>query len=635
MAKIIKLDKHISDKIAAGEVIENPAAVIKELVENSIDANAKKITIEVKNAGKSYIRVTDNGDGIDKDDVILAFDRHATSKIKSVNDIYRINTLGFRGEALPSIASVSRLEMVTKTAMNDAGYKVSINGGKLVSSDPVGAKKGTTVIVKDLFYNTPARMKFLKRNSAEQRRINKLVNRLALSHSEISFKYIKNNEVKFVTPGKGNLQNVILSIFDKKMAKNTMKVESSLSNIELNGYISNLAYTRGNSSLQIFFVNGRYVESDLIKESIQTAYKTLIPIKRYPICFLNFKIDPEEVDVNIHPSKTEIKFSEKGLIKQLVYTSIRSKIMSYDQTPSVSLEENAVFEKALNRQQNQREQTKKSTDDKLTIDSPKSSLLSKKQTREVDKNPFKRKEKFSKPSTSKRKTIPKEAEVKNPIDLNIFDVDFDKLEKGVEEKTPKKLEKEETIYDQLKIIGQLFDSYILSEKDNKLYLIDQHAAHEKVMYEKLVENYKNDKMISQILLSPITIDVTYNEKEYILENQQSFEKLGFLVEDFGKNALVIREVPILFNEPISISLVESIFYDFKKNYSGRYDLVVEDIIEKSCKSAIKANDQLSSLEIEELIKLLKKLESPYTCPHGRPIIISISKDEIEKKFKRK
>jgi len=346
MNKIIKLNKKISSKIAAGEVIENPSAVIKELVENSIDAKASSITIEIKDAGKAYIRVTDNGEGILEEDVILAFDRHATSKIKSIEDIYAIDTLGFRGEALASIAAVSRLELTTKTESAENGVQLSINGGEIVSQEKVGSKTGTTIIVEDLFYNTPARIKFLNKNGVEQRRINELVNFLALSNANISFKYIVDDQIRFVTPGKGQLKNVILSIYGKTIAKNMISIDSELDHVKIKGYISNLSLTRGNSSLQVFFVNGRYIKSDLIKDAIMTAYKTMIPINSYPICFLNININSKDIDVNIHPSKTTIKFTKKGIIKQLIYTSIKSKLLEVNQTPEVNLEDQ-IFKKTF------------------------------------------------------------------------------------------------------------------------------------------------------------------------------------------------------------------------------------------------------------------------------------------------
>ncbi|MGM0379154.1 MAG: DNA mismatch repair endonuclease MutL [Bacillota bacterium] len=624
MSEIIKLDKSISDKIAAGEVIENPAAVIKELIENSIDANAKKIVVEIKDAGKSYIRVTDDGEGIQPTDVLLAFDRHATSKIKSIEDIYSINTLGFRGEALPSIASVSRLELVTKTKNNDSGIKVTINGSDIVDKEMVGTKEGTTIIVKDLFYNTPARIKFLNKNSIEKRRINKLMNKLSLSNPNISFKYIVDNKVKFVTPGKGNLKNVVLSIYGKNIARNMMEVNNKLKGVKLSGLISNLSLTRGNSTLQVFFVNNRYIESDLIKEAIKTAYKTMIPIHKYPIVFLNFKIDPKKIDVNIHPSKTRIKFTQKGVIKQLIYTTIKSNLMKYDQTPSVNLN---VNKETIKENNDNLESTKNSYSQKLknikkTNDNPKEKDNKSCKSNKINKKPFG--EKSNKTNKG------------SEIDLNIFDVDFEELSKKENKNIRnKKLEKTETIYDNLEIIGQIFETYIICQKDELMYLIDQHAAHEKVMYEKLIKEFRNKNVDSQVLIAPETIDVGYNSLEVIMKNKKKFNNLGIRVDEFGKNSIVIREVPILFGSPLKIEVVKNILLDFNKDYKNAYDSEVDKIIQKSCKSAIKASDKLDFLEIKELINLLKKLNDPYTCPHGRPIIISITKDELEKKFKRK
>jgi len=625
MNKIIKLNKKISSKIAAGEVIENPSAVIKELVENSIDAKARSITIEIKDAGKSYIRVTDNGEGILEEDVILAFDRHATSKIKSIEDIYAIDTLGFRGEALASIAAVSRLELTTKTESAENGVQLSINGGEIVSQEKVGSKTGTTIIVEDLFYNTPARIKFLNKNGVEQRRINELVNFLALSNANISFKYIVDDQIRFVTPGKGQLKNVILSIYGKNIAKNMIPIDSELDHVKIKGYISNLSLTRGNSSLQVFFVNGRYIKSDLIKDAIMTAYKTMIPINSYPICFLNININSKDIDVNIHPSKTTIKFTKKGIIKQLIYTSIKSKLLEVNQTPEVNLEDQ-IFKKTFSENSKSKEDNKNTKQkDIYTKKLEKLSQKENSKNNKVDNNPFKR----------QKSTTHDQSKEPNFIDLNVFDVDFDQLEKVEAENTNEKLNLGETIYDHLKIIGQLFNTYIISEKNKDLYLIDQHAAHEKVLYEQLMEEFRLKTVHSQLLLSPMTIHLTYDELEFVMEKEEMISNLGIKIESFGRDTILVREVPILFNKPLSNSVIEDIILNIKNEYNTPYETNSELIIQKSCKNAIKAKDQLDLLEIESLIKQLKQLESPYTCPHGRPIIIKITKDEIEKKFKRK
>jgi DNA mismatch repair protein MutL len=625
MNKIIKLNKKISSKIAAGEVIENPSAVIKELVENSIDAQASSITIEIKDAGKSYIRVTDNGEGILEEDVILAFDRHATSKIKSIEDIYAIDTLGFRGEALASIAAVSRLELTTKTESAENGVQVSINGGELLSQEKVGSKTGTTIIVEDLFYNTPARIKFLNKNGVEQRRINELVNFLTLSNANISFKYIVDDQIRFVTHGKGQLKNVILSIYGKNIAKNMIPIDSELDHVKIEGYISNLSLTRGNSSLQVFFVNGRYIKSDLIKDAIMTAYKTMIPINSYPLCFLNININSKDIDVNIHPSKTTIKFTRKGIIKQLIYTSIKSKLLEVNQTPEVNLEDQ-IFKKTFSENFKSKEEDKDTKRKDLYAEKLKK--LNNKESpkpNKVDNNPFK----------NQKTSNVEEREAPNFIDLDVFDVDFDQLEKVEVKNTHEKLSPEETIYDHLKIIGQLFNTYIISEKDKNLYLIDQHAAHEKVLYEQLMKEFRSKTVHSQLLLSPMTINLTYDELEFVMEKEEMISNLGIKIESFGRDTILVREVPILFNKPLSNSVIEDIILNIKKEYNSPYETNTELIIQKSCKNAIKAKDQLSILEIESLIKQLKQLESPYTCPHGRPIIIKITKTEIEKKFKRK
>jgi len=628
MNRIIKLNKNISSKIAAGEVIENPSAVIKELIENSIDAKSTLITIEIQDAGKSLIRVTDNGEGIETEDVNIAFERHATSKIKSIEDIYSISTLGFRGEALPSIAAVSRLDITTKTVKDEYGTKKTINGGEVVKEETVGCKKGTTIIVSDLFYNTPARIKFLGNNSTEKRRINELLNCLALSNPNISFKYISDNEIKFVTPGDGNLKNVILSIYGKNTVKSMMEVSSSLDGIEMNGYISNLEFTRGSSSLQIFFINGRYIKSNIIKEAIKTAYKTMIPINRHPICFLNFTIDFKEIDVNIHPSKTEVKFTKVGIVKQLIYTAIKSKLFEYNQTPSVSLEDE-IFEKTFSRKTVPEIKEKK----QILVSEKEQNNFNSYEIKEkkMKKNPFKDDSFIEKNYIPNEK---KENELGKIVNLDIFDIDFDKIENNEIDFKKDIIKENETIYDNLKIIGQLFNTYIVCEKDGNMYMLDQHAGHEKVLYEKLMEEYMNKTVNSQLLLLPISLKLGYYELELIMEKENILKNLGFNVEIFGKDTLLIREVPILFNKPLTEKIAKDIILNLKNEYKNAYETNIDYIIQKSCKNAIKAFDKLEYIEIHELIDLLKNLKSPYTCPHGRPIIISISKSEIEKKFKR-
>ncbi len=614
MSKIIKLSNSISSKIAAGEVIENPSAVIKELVENSIDANAGAITVEIINSGKSLIRVTDDGEGISKDDVVLAFDRHATSKIKVIEDIYQINTLGFRGEALASISAVSRLEITTKTIDDELGTKLTINGGEIINNEKVGCKNGTTIIVSDLFYNTPARIKFLNNNSTEQRRINELINCLALSNPNISFKYISNDEIRFVTPRNGKLKDVILSIYGINTLKNIVEVDSELDNIKMNGYISNLDFTRGNSSLQIFFINGRYIKSDIIKEAIKMSYKTIIPINRHPICFINFIIDYKEIDVNIHPSKTEVNFSKVGILKQLIYTTIKSKLLEYNQTPRVSLEDK-IFEKTFNNDNLKSENLEVAKDNNYE--------------NKINRNPFT--DQVFVPNEYKEKKANKE----KIINLDLFDIDYEEIEKKENSFKREVIKREETIYDNLKVIGQLFRTYILCEKGNNLYLLDQHAGHEKVIYEQLMDEYMNKTINSQLLFIPISIKLSYNELEIIMNKKNILSDLGFNVEIFGKDTLLVREVPILFNQPLKEDIAKEIIMNLKNEYKNVYETNTDLIIQKSCKNAIKGHDKLEFLEIDALIDSLKKLESPYTCPHGRPIIISISKDEIEKKFKRK
>ncbi|MCH4888875.1 DNA mismatch repair endonuclease MutL [Acidaminobacter sp. JC074] len=693
--KIIQLDKDISNKIAAGEVVERPLAVVKELVENAIDAQATKITVEIKDAGKSLIRVTDNGHGIRPDDIVLAFERHSTSKIRTINDIYHISSLGFRGEALASISSVSNMEVISKHSDFDYGKKLVLSGGKIVENQDVGAPSGTTMMVKDLFFNTPARLKFMKSNNAELNAINDIMTKLAMSHPEVAFKYIVGGKNIFITPGNGKLYDVILNIYQRSLAKNLIQVDYKEHDIHLSGYVSTIEMTRGNRQYQIAFVNNRYVKSKTIEDAIATVYRTLIPHNRFAISFLNITIDPSLIDINIHPAKTEIRFHQEGVVKDLIYKALKYEINRYDMVPDKPMNakpiENKEVLKAYSEVNRQAEKTliskkpesfdqvKKEVKDfkfghekrdfvkakeeqekkEVLLESYKSlsenrnnkpieNQTSVKPLERQDKplvrqdKPLVRQEKFvedkplikespvfSNKETVKESPVFSNKETVKPLVRETF--------KEVVYESPKPMfeDPKETIYDNLRYIGQIFNSYLIYEKNHQMYMIDQHAAHEKILYEKFLDDFRNKKMMTQMILEPIVVDINSMTVSNAMAHKDILLNLGFNIEPFGENAIVVREIPLGFDLKTAKfminDLIEKLDFSLPKE---RFELALNQIATRSCKAAVKANDHLMDIEVEGLVNQLKGLNEPYTCPHGRPIIIKISRSEIERKFNR-
>lgn len=666
--KIVQLEKEISNKIAAGEVVERPLAVVKELVENSIDSGATKITIEIRDAGKTLIRITDNGRGIYPEDLELAFERHSTSKIRTINDIFNISSLGFRGEALASIASVSNVEMVSKHESNDMGGKIILTGGKLVSNNSTGAPQGTTIFIKDLFFNTPARLKFLKSNIAELNAINDIMNKLALSHPEVAFKYIVNGENIFITPGNGKLYDVILNIFQKTISKNLIKISSEENGIKVEGFISNLDTTRGNRQYQIVFVNNRYVKSKVVEDAVTLAYRNLIPQNRFPIVFINILIDPTLIDINIHPAKTEIRFHQEGIVKDLIYKTLKYELNRYNLVQSKPLNSKPVENKeslriysAIDNKKYTELSASKSNEVKENktpfVRQPEKSLSPVKANSNVNYNKeqydkkiieenkektkilldnYKGINEFKKTTVAAEKVVPSfKREVKVELPKQAFVREKKYVEPEYIPSTPLFKSEEETIYDNLTYIGQMFKTYLLYEKNNEMYLIDQHAAHEKILFEEYVESFRNRKIVSQMILEPIAVEINYMDKIKIFDNIDLFLSLGFSIEEFGETTIVVREIPQIFNISTAKKLIETLIekLDFGLP-KERFELSLDGLMQHSCKMAIKANDKLDMIEVKSLVNKLKKLKDPYTCPHGRPIIISISKSEIEKKFNR-
>jgi len=605
MSRIIKLDAITASKIAAGEVVEKPAMVVKELVENAIDAGANTIQVDIKKGGKRQIRVSDNGEGIDPLDVELLFERHATSKIKTLDDLYNTKSLGFRGEALASISAVSEVLMITKKTDKPLGIELTVTGGKIVSTKEIGAVNGTTLTVSNLFYNTPARLKFLKSDQAETKAITDLMSHLALSHPEIAFKYYVEDKRIFQTPGKGHVKDAIFSVFDKDMIPHLFEFNSEEGETSVKGYASTLSYTKGTSQYQVFFVNGRYVKSDIIKEVVNLVYKPYMMHNRYPACFIFLDINPLYIDVNIHPAKTEIKFHDEGRIKQLIYTGIKKSLMLHNQAPDIKFTEKEVFKR-----------TPELIEDGPEFIERKAEISEYKPKIKNDQVGFTGKFNHN--------------GVKETHDFSDYDLtplsDFSEEVSFFSEPL-----ENESIYDGLQYVGTFLKTYLIFEKNEKMVLIDQHAAHEKILYELFMDQYRKNSIDTQMILIPEIVTLSPSEMIGIEEKIEWIESTGFSINMIGSDSIAIRGIPSIFDLNVAKALLKSIFEGLSSSIEIR---ISETLMMKACKSAIKAYDSVDEIEVNKLVSDLKNLKEPYTCPHGRPIVINFTKQELERKFKR-
>ncbi len=657
--RILRLDERTAGKIAAGEVVERPAMVIKELVENAIDAGATEIIVAIAKGGKALIKVTDNGSGIHYDDLKLVFERHATSKIRMIEDLYKTQTLGFRGEALASICAVSNVELITMRPNEKFGMKVTAAGGAIHKISEIGTIQGTTIIVRDLFFNTPARLKFLKADQVEGRAITELMGYLALSHPEVGFKYTSDEKLVFHTQGKGNLENAIFSVFDPTLLKGLYEIDESHENLRMRGFISRFDYTKGTKSYQLTFVNGRYVKSDLIKDVIQLAYKPYMMTGRHPVCILFIDIPQNEIDVNIHPAKTEIKFHDDGLIKQFVFSALKKAFNLYDQVPKVVFTERDVFsmktapapEEKAKMLESQSEHDKQATS-RVGVSASTSASTSAADNAvdsasDIAANiaadsvaAISNDRATDRATENASNSTPQRYKVQNAFErpqekIDFGQVDFSMLsgfaDSIVAETTPIDLEREASIYDDLNYIGVYNKTYLLYEKATHLFLVDQHAAHEKILFEAFMDAFEKQDIHAQLLLIPEVIHLGIVEMSRFDDVNKVLLQMGFTAEPFGDNSIVLREIPVMFDFAVARRMVQSLFENIKYELDAH---LYHDIAEKACKAAIKAHDDVHEGEQIALIEQLKKLKSPYTCPHGRPIIISFSLHEIEKKFKR-
>lgn len=627
MANIQVLDQITIDKIAAGEVIERPASIVKELVENAIDAGASAVTVEIKEGGISFIRITDNGCGIPREEVPLAFLRHSTSKIRTVEDLSTVASLGFRGEALSSIAAISQVELITKTRDCVLGTRYLIEGGKEKKIEDAGAKDGTTFLIHQMFYNTPARRKFLKTAMTEASHVNELMIRLALSHPEVSFEFINNGQSKLHTSGNGRLKDVIYQVFGREVTQNLLEVDKAIPGLKVTGYIGKPLISRGNRNYENYYINGRYVKSNIIAKAIEDAYKDFTMQHKYPFTVLHFVMDGNDLDVNVHPTKMELRFSRQQDVYNFVYMAVKNALSERELIPRVELPEAKPVPTPVKEERNLDYFMKKMQERVTSYHNQQSQAEVKdiyavhRETQQVDRireaaNYRKEQENKLKPDASKTE----ETVQKKPEQLNLFE--------------EKLLSKESVV--EHKIIGQLFDTYWLVEFHDQLYIIDQHAAHERVLYEKTLQGMKTREFTSQYLSPPIILNLSMQEEEVLKEHLDTFANIGFEIEAFGGDSYAVRAIPDnlfgIAKKELLIEMLDSLVEGISSSIAP--DMIAEKVASMSCKAAVKGNSRLSYKEVEELIKELLKLDNPYHCPHGRPTIIAMTKQELEKKFKR-
>ena len=621
MSKINVLDKSTIDKIAAGEVVDRPSSIVKELMENAIDAKASAVTVEIKEGGISYIRITDNGEGIRKSDIKTAFLRHATSKINTSADLLSIHSLGFRGEALSSIAAVSQVECISKTPDDLTGLRYSIEGGEEKGIEEVGAPFGTTFIIRNLFYNTPARRKFLKSKTTEASYIAAIVEKIALSNPGISIRFIVNSNSKLHTSGNGRLKDIIYTIFGKDVASNIIETDSQFENMKIKGYIGKPVVTRGNRNNMVYFINGRYIKSKIINSAIEDAYKPYIMQHNYPFCVLDFLIDPELIDVNVHPSKMEIRFENQNDVYNFFYNTVSDLLKTKEFINEVKYDEDEKKDEKI--------VSEPSLYDNQVI---KPALNVRKTEKPPEPFETRRIEKIKEELSDKSLNILNDESNLNSLpDLDVVK----KIETGSQQELfdGRFLSKKEKM--KHKMIGQLFDTYWLIEYNTSLYIVDQHAAHEKVLYERTMTKLKNKEFTSQQLNPPIILTLSMEEEMLIKKFEANFKELGFEIEHFGGKEYAVYAVPDNMYSIGSEELLRDIIDNLDENSTSlKSELITEKIASMSCKAAVKGNNKLSFREADELISELLTLDNPYNCPHGRPTIISMSRYELEKKFKR-
>lgn len=614
------LDESTISKIAAGEIIENPASIVKELVENSIDANSDNIIIEIKGNSTDYIKITDNGDGFNEEDIEIAFLRHSTSKLETIDDLQKIRTLGFRGEALASIANISKIKLMTKTENDLAGSSILIENGKIIKKNKIGMPKGTTFIITDIFYNTPVRKKFLKKEKTEINNIIDLVQKIALSNINVKFTLIRDGKTIIDTNKDSKTINRIYSILGSEIASSLNEGKFKSETYDIKGYFSNNKLFRSNRDSQYIFINGRYIRNLNISKAIESRYHSLIPLNRYPCFVLYIDIDPSLIDVNIHPKKNEVKISDERML-----LAILSEIVEDVIYPNRSIREIDFKE----------EKEVLNVFDIFSSDDNSDESISISYNSVYDDNSINVEESASTYSSLEER---KDDNISEPIN-EFYEINKKEILKDSEDINFLEDLNESKIDERLfntRIAGVLFKTYILLEnqRDGICYIVDQHAAHERVNYEKYLDMYLNKNINSQILLKPEIIQLNQVEFDKLQNYLAIFEKLGFKIENFGDNEVVLREVPMIFGLPTYVDFIRDIIDSLDKNISSNYEADLYKIMKKACKASVKSGDKLSNLEIEELIRNLKNCDNPYTCPHGRPTIIEVSISTIAKLFLR-
>ena len=670
MKKIAVLDKNTIDKIAAGEVVERPSSVVKELVENAIDAGATAVTVEISDGGKKLIRITDNGGGIEADQIPLAFCRHATSKIEKVEDLENIASLGFRGEALSSIAAVSQVELITKTPSALSGSRYIIEGGVEKSLEELGAPEGSTFLVRNLFYNTPARSKFLKSDTTEANYINTLMEQLALSHPEISFKYIQNKQVKLHSSGNYNVKDVIYSVYGRDIAKALLEVKYENSFMKITGFVGKPEIARGNRSFENYYINGRYVKNNIITKAIENGYKGFLMQHKFPFVSLQMEMEGNDLDVNVHPAKREVRFAREQEVYDAVYDTVRGALSGREMIPSFTVgktEEKPKEETVKRGEIPEPFETKRraqiygnraaetgagygnhSGAEKAVFSPSEEKLFSGTLKKKTDESPaegnIKSEETVKSPALENPEPMPQAAPKPTPQTTS------EPVLQAVPEPAPKpapepqneqmELFREELLRpesrDRIRMIGQLFDTYWLAQFGDQFYIIDQHAAHEKIWYERLVKQFREHTVNSQYLSPPLIVSLNLQEEGILNDNKDYFRSFGFEIEPFGGREYCVSAVPSdlygLTEEELFLEMLDGLCAD-----SGNKDperIFASKLATMACKAAVKGNHAMAKAEAEKLIDELLTLDNPYNCPHGRPTVIAMTKAELEKKFKR-
>lgn len=631
MGIIKELDQGTINQIAAGEVVERPSSIVKELLENSIDAGATRISVEIEEGGTKSIRITDNGKGINKEDIRIAFLRHTTSKIKTAMDLLTVSSLGFRGEALSSIAAVCQVELLTRTADAMEGIRYRIEGGKEVGFEEIGIPVGTTFIVNNIFFNTPARRKFLRTAQTEAGYVSDIIEKIALSHPEIAISFKSNGKVKIHTSGNGNLKDVIYSIYGREITENILEINEENDFMKISGYIGKAIISKGNRTFENYFINGRYIKSNIISKAIEDGYKFILMQHKYPFTVIDFTIKPEYLDVNVHPSKMELRFRKSESIYPMISECINDALIEKPNIIDVTFEKNVEKAEQIKYVpepfENKRQDIVNSINNKLSNDN---SSNVKYDFYNFGEGP---KELNMTPSEFGNNTLQE-------------DVNYNATANSINNITNNKMVQRELTeeYDNFlsevakpkhKIIGQVFDTYWIVEYNDKMYIIDQHAAHEKVMFESLMNKLENKEISSQMINPPIILSLSMSESQLLEKYLENFKNIGFQIEPFGGQDYAVRAVPsdlyTLDSEDVLMGIVDNL-----SNETGKMvpDIINEKIASMSCKAAVKGNSKLSYEEADKLIEQLLQLDNPYNCPHGRPTIISMSKYELEKKFKR-